>query len=254
MDSSPPVIAVCTTLERARWGFWDADAALVPSSYLHAIRRAGAMSVLLPPMTSSPPRCGAILDRVDGVLLIGGVDVDPSIYGATREPHTEAGNRQRDDHELALARRALERDMPLLGICRGMQLLNVALGGSLIQHLDDNKRAVHRRALGTFEGTDHTVRLTNGSAVHAAIGEIDHLVHCHHHQAVDRLGAGLRAVAHARDGVIEAVESDSHTYAVGVQWHPEANDKSQVIGSLVTAAQRRQRGLARCSTSDTPRD
>lgn len=254
MNSSPPVIAVCTSLERARWGFWDADAAIVPSSYLHAVRRAGAMSVLVPPIPSSSAQCDAILDRVDGVLLIGGVDVDPSTYGARRETHTETGNPARDAHELALTRCALERDTPLLGICRGMQLLNVALGGSLIQHLDDKKRAVHRRALGTFEGTDHTVRLVARSAVHAAIGEIDHCVHCHHHQAVDQLGTDLRAVAHAHDGVVEAVESNSHTYAVGVQWHPEANDKSQVIGSLIEAAQRRRGEMAPRRTLDALRD
>jgi putative glutamine amidotransferase len=236
-----PVIGVCAALERARWSFWDQEAALVPASYLRAIQDAGALAVLLPPDGGAAAAPERLIGLLDGLLLVGGIDVDPAGYGAEPDPRTESTSPGRDAFELALVQAALRLDVPLLGICRGMQILNVALGGTLRQDLaDDGGHQPHRRRVGAFDGTDHEVRLEEGSLAAHAAGEIDHVVHCHHHQAIDRLGAGLRVTGRAEDGIIEAVEQPEATFALGVQWHPEANDNSRVIGALVRAAARQE--------------
>jgi putative glutamine amidotransferase len=227
-----PVIGICSYLETMRWGAWEDRAAMVPAGYLGAVQRAGGLAVVLPPDAEATRDPDPLLDLLDGLILAGGVDVDPATYGASALPTTDEPNPERDAFELALARRALERDLPLLGICRGMQLLNVAAGGTLHQHLDDG---VHRRTLGVF--VEHDVRLEEGSLAARAAGEAVHPSKSHHHQAVDALGAGFVVTGRsAEDELPEAIEDPTRRYALGVQWHPEADETSRLIGSLVEEA------------------
>ena len=197
-------IGICAVRERARWAFWDQTAHLVADTYVAAVQAAGAHALLLPVDGRRPE---ALLDRVDGLMVIGGADLDPELYGAARSEHTEKTYRERDEFELALTRAALRRGLPFLGICRGMQLLNVALGGTLDQHLvGEDGVPSHRRVIGTFDGTEHEIDLEPGSLAEAALGEPVHEVRCHHHQTIDRLGEGLLVSGRARDGVAEAIE------------------------------------------------
>ncbi len=238
MSEAPrPVIGICAVRERARWSFWDQEAHLVADSYVAPLQRARGLAVLLAVDATAPLE---LLERIDGLLLIGGADVDPAGYGAEREAATELVYPERDAFEVALLRGALERELPVLGICRGMQILNVALGGTLEQDVvaPDGSHP-HRRIKGTFEGNDHTVTLTPGSLAARAVGEEAHLAHCHHHQAVQELGSGLVVSGRAEDGVIEAVELADGRWGLGVQWHPEANDKSRLFAALCEAATQR---------------
>ena len=233
-DAPRPVIGICAVRERARWSFWDQEAHLVADSYVAPLQRAGGLAVLLAVDPTEPLE---LLDRIDGLLLIGGADIDPTMYGAARDPATESTYAERDRFEIALLRAALERELPVLGICRGMQVLNVALGGVLVQDLARPDGAQpHRKVRGTFDGNDHTVTLTSGSIAARAVGEHAHLVHCHHHQAVLELGDGLAISGRAEDGVIEAIELADGRWGLGVQWHPEANDESRLFAALCTAA------------------
>ena len=239
-----PVIGICTALEPARWGVWDAEAAILPRSYLLHVQRAGALGILLAPDPVATEQPDELLDLLDGLLLIGGADIDPAAYGAERNPRTESTYPERDAFELALSRRALERELPFLGVCRGMQLLNIARGGTLNQHLPE---AVghddHRRVLGTFDGTDHDVRLASGSLAARAAGEEHHATKSHHHQGVERLGEGLEVSGWAvMDDVPEAIEDPSQAFVLGVQWHPEADELSRVIAALVEEARSRRDG------------
>jgi putative glutamine amidotransferase len=233
-----PVVGICTALDRARWSVWDLDAALVPHNYIQAVQRAGGIALLVPPDDALTEDPDAVLDLVDGLLLVGGPDVDPARYGEERHAQTEQPVVLRDAVEIALVRRAVARGLPTLGICRGMQLLNVAAGGTLRQHLPDEAgMADHRRALGSFEGADHDVRLEDGSRALAAAGGSPHAVKSHHHQGVRELGEGLRITGWGtEDGLTEAIEGDGPDYLLGVQWHPEADPQSGLIGSLVAAA------------------
>ena len=233
-----PVIGICASLEPVRFGVWHEVAAFSPYSYAQAVQRSGGLAMLLPPdrhVTADPD---LLLDRLDGLVLAGGADVDPATYG--QEPHAETKGwvPERDAFELALGARALERDLPLLGICRGMQVLNVARGGSLLQHLPDVVRHDdHRRTAGTFAGNDHDVALVPGSLAERAAGEALHPTKSHHHQGIDRLGEGLTVTGRAlRDELPEAVEDTRKRFALGVQWHPEADEASRVIGALVAEA------------------
>lgn len=231
---SEPVIGICAVKERARWAFWDQEAHLVADTYVGFVQQAGAIAVLLP-VDSRPPL--ELLERIDALLLIGGADVDPAVYGAEREPATEATYRERDEFEIAMIRGAIARGLPVLAICRGMQILNVALGGTLVQDLvvADGSHP-HRRVVGTFEGTDHAVRLTPWSLAARAAGEELTVAHCHHHQAVDRLGKGLVVSGEADDGVIEAIELADGSWTLGVQWHPEVHERSRLFHALREAA------------------
>src|SRR5690242_15783180 len=190
---SRPRIGLCTALERARWTVWDQEAFLLSRSYTDALQAAGGIAIMLPPDPWLAEHPEDALDALDALVLAGGADIDPAGYGAERHPKTVNTRPERDRAEIALARGALARDLPVLGICRGMQLLNVALGGTLIQHLPDSYgHHEHRRALGTFDGADHDVRLEPGSLAERAAGEESHATKSHHHQGVDRLGEGLK--------------------------------------------------------------
>lgn len=235
---SRPVIGICTALERAQWSVWDQQAALLPTNYLDAVRRSGGMALLLAPDPALTAEPDEALDLVDGLLLVGGADLDPASYGAELDPATIEPVPERDAFEIALTRRAIERAIPVLGICRGMQLLNVARGGTLHQDLparlghDD-----HLRSRGSFEGADHDVQLTPGSCAAAAAGEQRHATKSHHHQGIDRIGEGLVVTGVApRDQLPEAIELPGATFTLGVQWHPEADERSRVIAALVAAA------------------
>jgi putative glutamine amidotransferase len=244
-----PVIGLCTALERARWGAWDQPAHLLPRDYTDAVHRAGGIALLLPPDPQATEQPDELLDLLDGLILAGGCDVDPAAYGAERHPETVETNPERDAFELALARRAVERDLPFLGICRGMQVLNVARGGTLLQHLPESHgHDDHRRTSGSFDGNDHLVRLDASSLAARAAGEESHRTLSHHHQAVDRLGEGLVATGHsALDDLPEAIELPESRYVLGVQWHPEADEASRLIASLVAEARGGAAGTARAA-------
>lgn len=233
-----PVIGICTAFETARWSVWDQQAALLPANYLAAVGRASAMAVMLAPdpvLTEEPDEA---LDLVDGLLLVGGADIDPAAYGAEPHPETTGTVPQRDAFEIAMTARAVERGIPVLGICRGMQLLNVTRGGTLHQHLPERfGHHEHLRARGSFDGADHDVQLVPGSLAARAAGEELHATKSHHHQGVDRVGDGLIVTGTATlDGLPEALELPDADFVLGVQWHPEADERSRVIGALVEAA------------------
>ncbi len=240
-----PVIGIPTPLERARWGAWEEEVTLLPRSYVRAVQRAGGLALLLAPDPVLAEEPDEVLDRLDGLLLAGGADLDPAAYGAPAHPETAAAAPDRDGFELALARRAVERDLPFLGICRGMQVLNVALGGTLHQHLPDVVGHVgHRHTPGAFG--DHDVRLEAGSAAARAAGEELHATKSHHHQGVDVVGQGLRVTGWSTlDELPEAVELPGARFALGVQWHPEADETSRLISALVEQARAQASSPAR---------
>jgi putative glutamine amidotransferase len=233
-----PVIGLCGALERARWGHWNDHVTLLSKDYSDAVQRAGGLAVLFPPDPRADDDPAPWLDLIDGLIMVGGADVDPAVYGAEPDPHTKGTVPERDRFELALARAALERDLPLLGICRGMQLMNVARGGTLIQHLpNDLGHEDHRRSLGSWENADHDVRLAAGSLAERAAGERIHATKSHHHQGVDRIGDGFEVTGWATiDDLPEAIEDQSRRFALGVQWHPEVDPTSGLIAALVECA------------------
>ena len=241
---SAPVIGLSAYAEPAQWAVWQAPAALLPMSYVDQVTEAGGVPVLLPPV----PGVASALGRLDGLILTGGGDVDPAGYGAQADPRTSRVQPDRDQAELELLAAALAEGLPVLGICRGMQVLNVARGGTLCQHLPEE--AGHRPAPGTFGS--HRVRLAPGSRLVSILrpgggqsrgGQADGEdgltldVATAHHQGIDRLGDGLVPVAWAHDGLIEAVElAGQHPFALGVQWHPEAGQDGRLVSALVVAA------------------
>lgn len=235
---SRPVVGICTASDVASWGAWKLPAYLLPRNYVDAIQRGGGLALMLPPdprVTADPD---PVLDLLDGLVLAGGMDVDPSTYGAERHAATDPGSLERDEFELALAGRALERDIPFLGICRGMQVMNVARGGTLIQDVPERAgHDHHRRVLGSFDGADHDVRLDSGSLAARSVGEELHATKSHHHQGVERIGEGLEVTGHATmDELPEALEDPGRRFALGVQWHPEADETSRLIAALVAGA------------------
>ena len=239
------MIGICTALERARWSVWDEQAVLLPRSYVTAVQRAGGLAVLLPPDPVATEDPGQLLELIDGLMLAGGADIDPSCYGQEAHPNTTDTVPERDAFEIALVRAAIERDMPVLGICRGMQLINVACGGTLLQHLPERfGHHEHRRVVGSFDGADHDVQLRDGTLATRVIGESPHATKSHHHQGIDRLGEGLEVSGtSAMDGLPEAIELPGARFVLGVQWHPEADQGSAVIGALVSAAEEAARGV-----------
>jgi putative glutamine amidotransferase len=242
-----PLIGICTALERARWGVWDQPAMLLPRNYIDAIQRAGGIALMLPPDPAAVADPDLVLDLVDGLVLAGGADVDPGAYGEPRAPQTAHTVPERDAFEIALTRRAIERDIPFLGICRGMQVMNVALGGTLIQDLPTSLGHEHHcRVPGSFDGADHRVHLAAGSRAAEVVGGERAGTLSHHHQGIGRLGEDLVVTGWADlDELPEAIEVPEHRFAVGVQWHPEADETSRVIAALVEEA--REFALARAA-------
>jgi putative glutamine amidotransferase len=233
-----PVIGICAALERARWSVWDQPAALLPLNYVDAVQRAGGLVVMLPPdplLAEDPLQA---LELLDGLILAGGADIDPAAYDQDAHPETVGTVPERDAFEVALTRAAIEREVPVLGICRGMQLINVARGGTLVQHLPERfGHHEHRRVVGSFDGAEHDVILSEGSLAARAAGETVHATKSHHHQGVDRLGEGLVVSGVSMlDELPEAIELADGRFVLGVQWHPEADLASSVVGALVDAA------------------
>ena len=232
---SRPVIGICSATESARWAAWEVVENLSPRNYSLSVNRAGGMALILPPDDVLAEGPDEVLDMLDGLILAGGSDIDPATYGA--QPHPETGTTwpERDRFELGLGTRALERDMPVLGVCRGMEMLNVIQGGTLNQHLDSE---LHRHTPGVF--TDHRVRLEPGSLAERVVGAEHTEVKSAHHQGLEELGEGVVASGHADDGVVEAIELPDRSFAVGVLWHPEEDERSRVVGALVEAARSRR--------------
>src|SRR5215210_6332336 len=204
-----------------------------------AVQRAGGLALILPPddvVAESPDEA---LDMLDGLILAGGSDIDPASYGAQPHPETRSTRPERDRFEIALGTRALERDMPVLGICRGMEMLNVIQGGTLNQHLG---LELHRHTPGAF--TDHRVKLEPGSLAERVVGGELTEVKSAHHQGLEELGEGVAASGYADDGIVEALELPDKTFAAGVLWHPEEDERSRVIGSLVDEARDRMKTAA----------
>jgi putative glutamine amidotransferase len=232
------VIGICTAVEKARWSVWDQPALLLPRNYVDAVHRAGGFALMLPPDPRLVEDPGEALDLIDGLVLAGGADIDPGSYGQDTHPETVGTVPERDVFEIALVRAAIERDLPVLGICRGMQLINVALGGTLLQHLPERfGHQEHRRVAGSFDGADHDVDLTGGTLAQRVTGEAHHVTKSHHHQGIDRLGEGLEVGGvSVLDGLPEAIELPGKRFVLGVQWHPEADATSPVLAALVDAA------------------
>jgi putative glutamine amidotransferase len=238
-----PVIGICAALERARWSVWDQEAVLLPRSYIDAVHDAGGLALLLPPDARLVDEPEEIVERIDGLILAGGADIDPSSYGRDAHSETVGTTPQRDRFEIALVREAIERDMPVLGICRGMQLINVALGGTLVQHLPDHYgHHEHRRVLGSFDGADHDVDVQPETLAGDVVREARHATKSHHHQGIECLAGGLLVSGtSALDDLPEAIEMPNKRFVLGVQWHPEADAGSPVVGALVEAARARAR-------------
>jgi putative glutamine amidotransferase len=237
--SRRPVIGLCAAEERASWGAWEDVLVMLPRSYARAVQLAGGLAILLPPDPVVAQDPDEVLDLLDGLVLAGGSDVDPALYGAEADPQTAGTCPPRDAFEAALARRALERDLPVLGICRGLQLLNVATGGTLVQHLPDRLgHEEHRPTPGLF--VEHEVRVEAGSLAARATGHQCAEVMSHHHQGPDRIGDGLVATGWApSDGSVEALEAPGRRFALGVLWHPEQDERSRVVSARVEAARER---------------
>jgi putative glutamine amidotransferase len=226
-----PLIGITTYAQDASWGVWHGPAALIPLDYVDAVERAGGRALLVPP---SEDGAEETLSALDGVVFSGGADVDPSQYGAEPHPETDLPQARRDAGEMALLRAALERDMPTLAICRGFQLLNVARGGDLIQHLPERVGSDdHRQVPGEF--AVHPVEVKEGSRLGAIVGSTPRVT-SHHHQALGRVGDGLVESAWAADGTLEGVEDPSQRFVVGVQWHPEASEDAALFEALVEQA------------------
>lgn len=226
-----PVIGITSYAQDARWGVWHVPAALVPLAYVNAVESAGGRAVLVPP---SEEGIDETLDALDAVIFSGGADVDPSRYGAEPHPETDAPQTRRDAGEMALLHAALERNMPVLAICRGFQLLNVARGGDLVQHLPEEVgHDEHKQVPGEF--ALHPVEIKEGTKLEAIVGEGSHVT-SHHHQAIGRIGDGLVETAWAEDGTLEALEDPSRRFVLGVQWHPEAGEDHALFEALVAEA------------------
>jgi len=241
-----PLIAVAGyRLPAGRVSGWDVSAIAVPEYYLGAVERAGGWPAIVSAPDPEGPGPGDDLPEFDALLLVGGGDVDPGRYGAEPHPKAYGTDRRRDEFEIRLARDAVTADRPVLAICRGIQVLNVALGGTLHQHLADHPGAIaHGNPTEADPWVEHELKVSESSRIAEACGRVAFSARASHHQAVDRIGQGLRAVAWTEDGVIEAIEAD-HGWVVGVQWHPErtaSEDETQqaLFDALVHQARMRR--------------
>ena len=227
-----PLVGITTYAEpEVRWGVWELPAALIPLAYVEAIERAGGRPLLVPPSNDGIEET---LDALDGLLFSGGSDLDPDTYGQEAHRETSGVRAERDRGELALLTAALERDLPVLAVCRGSQVLNVARGGDLVQHLPDVVGdEKHKHTPGVF--ADHDVSVEPESRLGALLGKRAP-VKSHHHQGFGRLGDGLVPTAYAEDGTLEALEDPTKRFALGVLWHPEAGEDAALFAALVEQA------------------
>ncbi|HEX9032889.1 MAG TPA: gamma-glutamyl-gamma-aminobutyrate hydrolase family protein [Streptosporangiaceae bacterium] len=242
MRTPQPLIGITAYDEQARWGAWDRQATLVPRNYVEQVAAAGGLPMVLPPV----PGIEAAAGRLDALLLTGGPDLEPSRYGEPPGPHTTVVRPERDAAEIALLAAAMAAGIPVLGICRGLQVMNVALGGSLIQHLPDVVGHSGHDASVPGQMGEHKVSVEPSSRLAGLLSEYGQsettfAVPTRHHQAIDRLADGLVASAWAEDGIIEAVEvgpggPNCHPFAIGVQWHPEAGEDPAIFRALIGAA------------------
>lgn len=241
MTRPRPVIGVTSSDQQARWGNWNTAATLVPTAYVRALETCGSIPVVLASPAAASSQSGeadkaanAVVERLDAVVMSGGADLDPTLYG--EEPHDESQSPEpaRDAYELALVRACARRGLPVLAICRGMQLLNVSRGGTLVQHLPDRLGAPdHMPEPGSF--ALRSVHVEPDSKLARVLGRTEAVVPCHHHQAVDRLGGGLIVSAMSEDGVVEALEDPVADFLVAVQWHPEVGQDRSLFEALVAA-------------------
>jgi putative glutamine amidotransferase len=231
-DRHKPVVGITTYAEPSvRWGVWDVPAAVIPLAYVQQIEAAGGRALLVPP---SEEAIDETLDVLDGILFSGGSDIDPDHYGHEPHPETNGVRPERDRGELALLRAALDRDMPVLAVCRGSQVLNVARGGDLVQHLPEVVgHEQHKHTPGVF--ADHEVEVHEGTRLAELLGDRAP-VKSHHHQGFGTLGEGLRAAARAEDGTVEAIEDPTKRFALGVLWHPEEGEDAALFRALVREA------------------
>ncbi len=230
-----PVLGLTTYLEQAQTGVWDVRASFLPAAYFQGVTAAGGVAVLLPPQPVNPGIAARALDGLSGLVVTGGKDVDPGAYGQPRHPATDEPARDRDAWEIALLTEALRRGLPVLGICRGAQVLNVALGGTLHQHLPDVLGHCGHRA-GDAVFTTMAVHTVPGTRIAELLGESAE-VRCYHHQAIADLGEGLVIGARDTDGVIEAIELPGEDFVLAVQWHPEESlDDLRLFTAVVEAA------------------
>jgi putative glutamine amidotransferase len=232
-----PVIGICAALETASWGLWTQQAAVLPGDYVKKVQAAGGIPVGLLPDPAAAKDPGILLDRIDGLLLIGGTDVHPGTYGQSVSAYVEPTTPLRDDFELALTRAAFARDFPILGICRGLQIMNVANGGTLHQDLDERGFAGHRAYPGSLgASTYHAIDVQPATLAARAAGSGTRQVNSHHHQGIDLVAEGAAVTACAvADGLPEALEWPALGFALGVQWHPEAMPIDDAVGALVNA-------------------
>lgn len=230
-----PIVGLTTYLQQAKSGIWDKKAAFLPGIYIEGVALAGGIPTLLPPQPVDAEIANRVLDGIDGLIVTGGRDVDPAAYGHEPHPATDEPDRARDTWELALLDAALRRRLPVLGICRGAQMLNVALGGTLHQHLPDIVgHTRHQQGNAVFSTS--AIRTVPGTRLAGLVGESAN-AQCYHHQAIDRLGDGLMISALDSDGVIEGVEIPGHDFVLAVQWHPEETlDDLRLFAGLVEAA------------------
>lgn len=234
-SETAPLIGVTTYLERAQQGVWDVRAAFLPEQYLTGVTAAGGIALLLPPQ--DPDSADAAIAGLDGLILSGGADVAPELYGAERHPTTDAARVDRDAWELALFRAAERRRIPVLAICRGLQLVNVARGGTLQQHLPESL-GTERYRIGGGVFAENQVAVARDTALAEVLGEDAVSVRSYHHQGIDRLGEGLVAAAHSDDGLVQAfVDTEGGSHVVGIQWHPEEDaEDRRLFEDLVTQA------------------
>jgi putative glutamine amidotransferase len=232
-----PLIGLTTYLEQSQTGVWDVPASFLPKVYFEAVNRAGGIAVLLPPQPINDEIAARILDSLDGLIITGGKDVNPARYGQEQHPTTDTPRLDRDEFEDTLLRVAIEKEVPFLGICRGLQVLNVALGGTLHQHLPDVIGST-RYNLGEGNFAVNEVAVAPGTKIAELLAGSDTVaVKSYHHQAIDTLADGLHVTAATDDGIVQAVEIDSMPFGVAVQWHPEETpDDLRLFEGLVAAA------------------
>ena len=237
-----PLIGLTTYLEQTQTGVWDVPASFLPKVYFEAVNRAGGIAVLLPPQPVDAEIANRVLDSLDGLIITGGKDVDPALYGQEPHPTTDAPRIDRDTWEGALLAAAIDRGLPFLGICRGAQVLNVALGGTLHQHLPD-VIGTTRYNLGGGVFAENEVAVAPASTLGTLVGD-GITVKSYHHQAIDTVADGLVVTARSDDGTIQAVELPSVPFGVAVQWHPEedAAEDARLFAGLVDAAKEYRRG------------